>query len=72
MTTDFNDLIDEINQLKHQLRELQGDVEFLKKNFQSLGYTQEDTLVTEEELHEIQQIKDLVKAGNFDEFEELK
>ncbi len=65
-------MIDEINQLKHQLRELQGDVEFLKRNFQSLGYTQEDTLVTEEELHEIQQIKDLVKAGNFDEFEELK
>ena len=72
MTTDFNDLIDEINQLKHQLRELQGDVEFLKKNFQSLGYTQEDTLITEEELHEIQQIKDLVKAGNFEKFEELK
>ncbi len=72
MTIDFKDLMNELNQLKNQLKRLQGDVEFLKENFQSLGYSKEDTLVTEEELQEIQRIKGLVNADNLEELEELK
>ncbi len=72
MTIDFKDLMNELNQLKNQLKQLQGDVEFLKENFQSLGYSKEDTLVTDEELQEIHRIKDLVKTNNLEEFEELK
>lgn len=72
MTIDFKDLMNELNQLKNQLKQLQGDVEFLKENFQSLGYSKEDTLVTDEELQEIHRIKDLVKINNLEEFEELK
>ena len=64
--------MNELNQLKNQLKQLQGDVEFLKENFQSLGYSKEDTLVTDEELQEIHRIKDLVKTNNLEEFEELK
>ena len=64
--------MNELNQLKNQLKQLQGDVEFLKENFQSLGYSKEDTLVTDEELQEIQRIKSLVNADNLEEFEELK
>ena len=72
MTIDFKDLMNELNQLKDQLKQLQGDVEFLKENFQSLGYSKEDTLVTDEELQEIQRIKGLVNADNLEELEELK
>ena len=72
MTIGFKDLKNELNQLKNQLKRLQGDVEFLKENFQSLGYSKDDTLVTDEELQEIQRIKDLVNDGNLEEFEELK
>jgi len=72
LTIDFKDLMNELNQLKNQLKQLQGDVEFLKENFQSLGYSKEDTLVTDEELQEIHRIKDLVKTNNLEEFEELK
>jgi prefoldin subunit 5 len=64
--------MNELNQLKNQLNQLQGDVEFLKENFQSFGYSKEDTLVTDEELQEVQRIKGLVNAGNLEEFEELK
>ena len=72
MTIDFKDLMNELNRLKIQLKQLQGDVEFLKENFQSLGYSKEDTLITDEELQEIQRIKGLVNANNLEEFEELK
>jgi len=64
--------MNELNRLKIQLKQLQGDVEFLKENFQSLGYSKEDTLITDEELQEIQRIKGLVNANNLEEFEELK
>lgn len=72
MTIDLKDLMNELNRLKIQLKQLQGDVEFLKENFQSLGYSKEDTLITDEELQEIQRIKGLVNANNLEEFEELK
>jgi len=72
LTIDFKDLMNDLNRLKIQLKQLQGDVEFLKENFQSLGYSKEDTLITDEELQEIQRIKGLVNANNLEEFEELK
>lgn len=64
--------MNELNQLKNQLKRLQSDVEFLKENFQSLGYSKEDALVTDEEVQEIRRIKGLVNADNLEEFEELK
>lgn len=72
MTIDFKDLMNELSQLKSQLKQLQGDVDFLKENFHSIGYSKEDLLATDEELQEIRRIKNLVNTGNLEEFEELK
>ncbi len=61
----------DIDLLKSQITELQREIAFLKENYHAIGYIIKDSILSDEEKLEIQNIKDVVKKQDFSRFEEL-
>ncbi|MHA2333643.1 MAG: hypothetical protein ACXAEU_16585 [Candidatus Hodarchaeales archaeon] len=72
MTSNHEQLVKEVEQLKSQVSKLTAEIKHLKENYQALGYIVEDSEATKDELLELERIDNLVKEGKLEGFEELK
>lgn len=72
MTSNHDQIVKEVEQLKSQVSKLTSEIKQLKENYLALGYIAEDSEVTKDELLELERIDSLVNEGKLEGFEELK
>ncbi|MFQ5981495.1 MAG: hypothetical protein ACE5OZ_25410 [Candidatus Heimdallarchaeota archaeon] len=72
MVSNLEKLAEDFQMLKTKVVKLEEELQFLKENYRALGYLPEDSSASDEELVELERIDRLVKAGDLEEFEELK
>ncbi|MFV2016065.1 MAG: hypothetical protein ACC656_11590 [Candidatus Heimdallarchaeota archaeon] len=71
LSIEYDRLNSEMNDLKKQVRQLFEEIRILKENFQALGYSSEDMILTKEESSQVNKTRELVKKGDLSEFFEL-
>ena len=71
MSTDINKLSDELKDLKKQVNLLFEELHSLKENFESMGYSSDDNLLSDQEKVEIDKIRKAIKNEDFSELSEL-
>ncbi|MFQ6063385.1 MAG: hypothetical protein ACE5J9_09475 [Methanosarcinales archaeon] len=66
MSTEIQELKNEIIDLKQKILTMKEDIGIIKRVI--LSYSDEDEILSEEEIKEVRRVKSLVEQGKYDEF----